>query len=157
MSEVGVGIPGSERRLVGLVGSDSAGRLTHTVRNRNAPLADLTFFGAPMNLHTVWDYALIDHEQLSFTEWADWLDAPLIRREDRAVEPGRSGGVDRRKRDIARRDLSCRHRTGEGLCVRAEAGHRRSADAGGRAVGGVSQLPLRSVTALRTLDSDFRR
>jgi hypothetical protein len=37
----------------------------------------VTFFGAPMNLHAVWDYALIDHEQLSFTEWADWLDAPL--------------------------------------------------------------------------------
>lgn len=30
-----------------------------------------------MNLHAVWDYAQIDHEQLSFTEWADWLDAPL--------------------------------------------------------------------------------
>jgi hypothetical protein len=39
----------------------------------------VTFFGTPMNLHAVWDYALIDHEQLSFTEWADWLDAPMNR------------------------------------------------------------------------------
>lgn len=39
----------------------------------------VTFFGTPMNLHAVWDYALIDREQLSFSEWADWLDAPLTR------------------------------------------------------------------------------
>jgi hypothetical protein len=39
----------------------------------------VTFFGSPMNLHAVWDYALIDHQQLSFSEWAAWLDAPLTR------------------------------------------------------------------------------
>lgn len=33
----------------------------------------VTFLGEPYNLHSVWDRALIDHEQLSFTEWTDWL------------------------------------------------------------------------------------
>lgn len=34
---------------------------------------DVTFFGRPMNLHALWDYGLVDHEQLSYTELTHWL------------------------------------------------------------------------------------
>lgn len=33
----------------------------------------VTFFGKPMNLHSIWDSGLVDHEQLSYTELATWL------------------------------------------------------------------------------------
>lgn len=33
----------------------------------------VTWFGRETNLHAVWDSALVDDEQLSFTEWADRL------------------------------------------------------------------------------------
>lgn len=33
----------------------------------------LKFFGQSTNLHRVWDSQLIDHEKLSYTEWAEWL------------------------------------------------------------------------------------
>jgi hypothetical protein len=33
----------------------------------------VTWFGRPTNLHSVWDSALVDEEQLSFTEWAERL------------------------------------------------------------------------------------
>ncbi len=36
----------------------------------------VTWFGQPTNLHRVWDSAMIDHEQLSFTELARFLDHP---------------------------------------------------------------------------------
>jgi hypothetical protein len=35
----------------------------------------LTFFGAPTNLHAIWDSGLIDRLGLSYSEWADWLAA----------------------------------------------------------------------------------
>ncbi|MEE4246806.1 MAG: S1/P1 nuclease, partial [Kangiellaceae bacterium] len=31
------------------------------------------FFGRPTNLHRIWDSGLIDREQLSYTEWSNWL------------------------------------------------------------------------------------
>ncbi len=31
------------------------------------------FFWEPSNLHRVWDSGLIDRQQLSYTEWTDWL------------------------------------------------------------------------------------
>ncbi len=34
---------------------------------------DVTFFGTATNLHTVWDTAIIEHEGLSFSELATWL------------------------------------------------------------------------------------
>jgi len=37
------------------------------------------FLGVPTNLHTLWDEGLIDREQLSFSEWSDWLDARITR------------------------------------------------------------------------------
>jgi len=40
----------------------------------------VTWFGRPTNLHAVWDSALVDEEQLSFTEWAERL--------NRRTEPG---------------------------------------------------------------------
>lgn len=33
----------------------------------------VSFFRTPTNLHSVWDSKMIDHEQLSYTELADWL------------------------------------------------------------------------------------
>lgn len=34
----------------------------------------VTFFGEPRNLHSVWDSGIIDGEQLSYSEMAEWLD-----------------------------------------------------------------------------------
>ena len=34
---------------------------------------DVTFFGRPMNLHGLWDYGLVQHEELSYTEMTAWL------------------------------------------------------------------------------------
>ncbi|WP_375283179.1 S1/P1 nuclease [Marinicauda pacifica] len=33
----------------------------------------VTWFGESANLHSVWDTKMVDHEQLSYTEMADWL------------------------------------------------------------------------------------
>lgn len=33
----------------------------------------VTWFGEESNLHRVWDSGIIDHEQLSYTEWSEWL------------------------------------------------------------------------------------
>ncbi|RUO60586.1 S1/P1 nuclease [Pseudidiomarina insulisalsae] len=33
----------------------------------------VTFFGEPSNLHRVWDSGLVDHQQLSYTEFSHWL------------------------------------------------------------------------------------
>lgn len=44
----------------------------------------VSFFDAPTNLHMVWDEALIDREQLSYSEWTDWLDARVSARQARA-------------------------------------------------------------------------
>lgn len=37
----------------------------------------VTFAGKPTNLHAVWDSALVDEEQLSYSEMADWLGARI--------------------------------------------------------------------------------
>jgi hypothetical protein len=36
----------------------------------------VVWFDEPENLHSVWDTALIEHEQLSFTEWVERIDHP---------------------------------------------------------------------------------
>lgn len=33
----------------------------------------VTWFGRPTNLHSVWDGELVDNENLSYTEWTQWL------------------------------------------------------------------------------------
>ncbi len=33
----------------------------------------VTWFGKPTNLHAVWDGDLVDNENLSYTEWTQWL------------------------------------------------------------------------------------
>lgn len=52
----------------------------------------VTWFGRPTNLHSVWDSAMVDEEQLSFSEWAarierrttleevvrNWIDNPAV-------------------------------------------------------------------------------
>ncbi|TCP35672.1 S1/P1 nuclease [Sphingomonas sp. BK235] len=43
----------------------------------------VTFFGRATNLHTVWDSALVDEQQLSFTEMATWLGARITRAQAR--------------------------------------------------------------------------
>lgn len=50
----------------------------------------VTFFGQPSNLHSVWDSGLIDEQQLSYTEWTDWLDrriTPSLARQWRDIDP----------------------------------------------------------------------
>jgi len=37
---------------------------------------EVTWFGAPSNLHSVWDNGMIESEKLSFSELADFLDHP---------------------------------------------------------------------------------
>jgi hypothetical protein len=43
----------------------------------------IAFLGQPTNLHMLWDEGLIDRQQLSFTEWTNWLDARITRRQIR--------------------------------------------------------------------------
>lgn len=50
----------------------------------------VTWFGKPTNLHAVWDSALIDDQQLSYTEYAAFLSVrltPLFRRQWSGDEP----------------------------------------------------------------------
>ena len=41
----------------------------------------LTFFGEDSNLHRVWDSGLIDGQQLSFTEWTNWLNSKITNKQ----------------------------------------------------------------------------
>ena len=43
-------------------------------KDRGGNDARVTYFGQSTNLHRVWDSELIDGEQLSYSEWIDWLD-----------------------------------------------------------------------------------
>lgn len=50
----------------------------------------VTFQGRSTNLHSVWDSALVDEEQLSYSEMAEWLGAritPALSREWMVVDP----------------------------------------------------------------------
>ncbi|RDV25680.1 S1/P1 Nuclease [Alteromonas aestuariivivens] len=42
------------------------------------------FFWQDSNLHRVWDSQLIDHRQLSYTEWTDWLAGKITPEQARA-------------------------------------------------------------------------
>ena len=39
----------------------------------------VTYFGQSTNLHRVWDSQLVDSEQLSYSEWIEWLDRKISR------------------------------------------------------------------------------
>jgi hypothetical protein len=41
----------------------------------------LKFFWQPTNLHRVWDSELIDRQQLSFTEWSQWLNRTISQKD----------------------------------------------------------------------------
>jgi hypothetical protein len=41
----------------------------------------LTFFGQDSNLHRVWDSGLIDGQQLSYTEWTNWLSVRISKKQ----------------------------------------------------------------------------
>jgi len=50
----------------------------------------LKFFGSDSNLHRVWDSAMINNKQLSFTEWANWLNRTIAKEDVRqwsSIEP----------------------------------------------------------------------
>ncbi len=49
--------------------------------DRGGNAVEVTWYGEPTNLHTVWDTKLIDAEQLSFTEWTARLTAGTTPRE----------------------------------------------------------------------------
>lgn len=63
--------------------------IVHIVGDLHAPLhacsgldhcggdVAVQFFGRSTNLHMLWDEDMIDHERLSYSEWADWLNTPL--------------------------------------------------------------------------------
>lgn len=63
--------------------------ITHLVGDLHQPLhagngtdkggndVSVTFAGKPTNLHAVWDSGLVDEEQLSYSEMADWLGARI--------------------------------------------------------------------------------
>ncbi len=42
---------------------------------------DVTYFGRETNLHSVWDSAMIDGEQLSYSEMTEWLSAKITAEE----------------------------------------------------------------------------
>ncbi len=44
----------------------------------------VTYFGRPTNLHRVWDSQLVDSEQLSYSEWVQWLGAKITAEDFRA-------------------------------------------------------------------------
>ena len=77
--------------------------ITHLVGDLHQPLhagngtdkggndVSVTFAGKPTNLHAVWDSGLVDEEQLSYSEMADWLGARITPRDVRAwstTDPG---------------------------------------------------------------------
>lgn len=45
--------------------------------DRGGNLFTCTFFEELTNLHVVWDERLIQYEELSYTEWADWLGSKI--------------------------------------------------------------------------------
>jgi len=51
----------------------------------------VTWHGVPANLHQVWDSLIIDAENLSFTEWVEFIDPPAAQQVD---EWRRSGYLD---------------------------------------------------------------
>ena len=46
--------------------------------DRGGNAVEVTLFGEKTNLHSVWDSALIEHEQLSFSELAAFIDHPTM-------------------------------------------------------------------------------
>ncbi|HXI86393.1 MAG TPA: S1/P1 nuclease, partial [Parvularculaceae bacterium] len=44
----------------------------------------VTYMGQPTNLHAVWDSGLIDSENLSYTEWANWLEEKITKADRKA-------------------------------------------------------------------------
>lgn len=45
----------------------------------------VVFFGRSTNLHMLWDEDMIDHERLSYSEWAEWLNARLTEADTRRL------------------------------------------------------------------------
>jgi hypothetical protein len=46
-------------------------------RDRGGNRFNVVFFDELTNLHAVWDYGMIDHQQLSFTEKSNWLNRKI--------------------------------------------------------------------------------
>lgn len=62
------------RFLVHLVGDVHQPMHAGHAKDRGGNEIQLTFFGRPTNLHSLWDSGLIDSRQLSFSEYASFID-----------------------------------------------------------------------------------
>ena len=49
--------------------------------DRGGNTIKLTYFGEPSNLHTVWDSAMIDGQNLSYSEWSQWLQVKITKQQ----------------------------------------------------------------------------
>ncbi|MBA3836061.1 MAG: S1/P1 Nuclease [Zymomonas sp.] len=65
------------RFIIHIVGDLHQPLHTNNGIDRGGNDVHLMFGGHETNLHALWDSGLIDQEQLSFTEWADWLRARI--------------------------------------------------------------------------------
>jgi hypothetical protein len=61
------------RFIVHIVGDLSQPLHVGNGTDRGGNDVKVSFFGAPTNLHAVWDGGLIDQEDLAFSEWTRWL------------------------------------------------------------------------------------
>lgn len=64
----------SLRFLVHLVGDSHQPFHAGRAEDRGGNRVNVTFFGQPTNLHSLWDTKLIENENLSFTEFAQFID-----------------------------------------------------------------------------------
>ena len=64
----------SLRFLVHLVGDSHQPFHAGRAEDRGGNRVNVTFFGQPTNLHSLWDTKLIENENLSFTEFARFID-----------------------------------------------------------------------------------
>ena len=64
------------KMLTHLVGDIHQPLHVGTGKDRGGNDVKLKYFWENSNLHRVWDSDMIDSQQLSYTEWAEWLQAP---------------------------------------------------------------------------------
>lgn len=51
------------------------------IKDKGGNAVPVTFFKRPSNLHKVWDSDLIDQQQLSYSEYASWLNARITKQQ----------------------------------------------------------------------------
>ena len=65
------------RFIVHLVGDLQQPLHAGNGNDRGGNDAKVTWFGKPTNLHSVWDYQMLEGQELSYSEYARWLDERL--------------------------------------------------------------------------------